>query len=288
MGRETGQPYEESRVIPYIGEVRMFGFDFVPFCWAPCDGRLLPINDNQVLFSLLGTTFGGDGKTNFALPDLRGMVAPFKPLTFCIATEGLYPAPDSTPGALPHLGDDIPYLGEVNMFGFGFAPGGWASCDGRLLSIGEHLPLFDLFGTTFGGDGKNNFALPDLRGMVAPFKPLTFCIAMGGAFPPRGKPDPGSGANPYIGEVRMLGCNFAPGGWAACDGLLLPFKLGWKMEYDPYQALFSLVGTTFGGNGKTNFAVPDLRGMVAPFKPLTFCIAAEYAIGTLPQKPSGG
>jgi microcystin-dependent protein len=266
---------------PYFGEVRMFGFNFVPFGWASCDGRLLPINDNQALFSLLGTTFGGDGKTHFALPDLRGMVAPFKPLTFCIATEGIYPV--SEPGLAT-----APYLGEIRMFGFNFAPGGWVSCDGRLLPIGEHLPLFDVLGTAFGGNGYTDFALPDLRSMVAPFNPLTFGIAIDGIFPPRETPpDSGSARDPYIGEVRMLGFNFAPSGWALCDGRLLPFKLGWGMEYDPYQALFSLVGTTFGGDGKTNFSVPDLRGAVAPFKPLTFSIAAAYSAGDLPQRPAG-
>lgn len=57
---------------PFLGEVRMVGFDFAPRGWALCDGQLLPINQNQALFSLLGTVYGGDGKTTFALPDLRG------------------------------------------------------------------------------------------------------------------------------------------------------------------------------------------------------------------------
>jgi microcystin-dependent protein len=59
---------------PFLGELRMFGFDFPPKGWALCNGQLLPINQNQALFSLLGTTFGGDGRVNFALPDLRGRV----------------------------------------------------------------------------------------------------------------------------------------------------------------------------------------------------------------------
>ena len=58
-----------------IGEIRMFAGNFAPRDWAFCDGRLLPINDNQALYSILGTTYGGDGRTNFALPDLRGRVA---------------------------------------------------------------------------------------------------------------------------------------------------------------------------------------------------------------------
>jgi microcystin-dependent protein len=61
-------------VDPFLGEIRLVAFDFAPKGWAACDGRLLPINQNQALFALLGTQYGGDGKTTFALPDLRGRV----------------------------------------------------------------------------------------------------------------------------------------------------------------------------------------------------------------------
>lgn len=59
---------------PFLSEIRLFSFVFAPKGWALCNGQLLPINQNQALFSLLGTTFGGDGRVNFALPDLRGRV----------------------------------------------------------------------------------------------------------------------------------------------------------------------------------------------------------------------
>lgn len=59
---------------PFLGEVRMFGFSRVPRGWRRCDGSLLPISENDALFALLGTTYGGDGQTTFALPDLRGRV----------------------------------------------------------------------------------------------------------------------------------------------------------------------------------------------------------------------
>ena len=59
---------------PYIGEIRMVGFNFVPVGWAFCDGSLLSISEYDVLFNLIGTTYGGDGTTNFALPDLRGRI----------------------------------------------------------------------------------------------------------------------------------------------------------------------------------------------------------------------
>ena len=56
---------------PFLSEIRIMSFQFAPRGWATCDGQLLPINQNQALFSLLGTTYGGNGQTNFALPDLR-------------------------------------------------------------------------------------------------------------------------------------------------------------------------------------------------------------------------
>jgi microcystin-dependent protein len=59
---------------PFLSEIRIMSFGFAPKGWALCNGQLLPINQNQGLFSLLGTTFGGDGRVNFALPDLRGRV----------------------------------------------------------------------------------------------------------------------------------------------------------------------------------------------------------------------
>ena len=107
---------------------------------------------------------------------------------------------------------------------------------------------------------------------------------MHGIFPPNETPEyPDSASDPFIGEVRIFGFNYAPSGWALCDGRLLPIMpAGMRINN---HGLFSLLGTTFGGDGTTNFAVPDLRGAVAPFKKLTLSIAAES--GDLPQRPSG-
>jgi microcystin-dependent protein len=59
---------------PFVGEIRMFAGNFAPAGWMFCDGQLLPISENETLFNLIGTTYGGDGQTTFALPDLRGRV----------------------------------------------------------------------------------------------------------------------------------------------------------------------------------------------------------------------
>jgi microcystin-dependent protein len=69
MGKANAQQVET-----FLGEIRMFAGNFAPYGWAFCQGQLLPIAQNQALFALLGTTYGGDGRTTFALPDLRGRV----------------------------------------------------------------------------------------------------------------------------------------------------------------------------------------------------------------------
>lgn len=73
LGRARAETQGEE--IPYVGEIRLMAYGFAPRFWALCNGQLLPINQHQALFSLLGTNYGGNGQTNFALPDLRGCVA---------------------------------------------------------------------------------------------------------------------------------------------------------------------------------------------------------------------
>jgi microcystin-dependent protein len=73
---------------PFVGEIRLFGGNFAPNGWAFCDGQLLAIADNDVLFQLIGTTFGGDGQSNFALPDLRGRVPVHQGATFVLGASG--------------------------------------------------------------------------------------------------------------------------------------------------------------------------------------------------------
>ena len=76
--------------------------------------------------------------------------------------------------------DDLPYLGEIRMYAGYYEPWGWRFCDGRLLDIATYEPLFNLIGTTYGGDGLTTFALPDLRGRVAAHAcPVAFGLALG-------------------------------------------------------------------------------------------------------------
>lgn len=76
---------------PILGQIQLFAFDFPPSHWAFCEGQLLTISQNAALFSLLGFQYGGNGKTTFALPDLRGR-EPDPNMHYCIALSGLFPS----------------------------------------------------------------------------------------------------------------------------------------------------------------------------------------------------
>ena len=78
---------------PFVAEIRIFPFNFAPKGWAFCDGQLLPLSQNTALFSLLGTNFGGDGVTTFALPKWGSVnTANGFPFTACIAIQGVFPS----------------------------------------------------------------------------------------------------------------------------------------------------------------------------------------------------
>src|SRR5215207_7670090 len=108
----------------YLGDVRAMSFQTVPAGWAPCKGQLLPIVQNQALFALLGTAFGGDGHTDFALPSLAGMPAGDGAfLNYCLCVQS---------------SATTPILGEVRAMPFGFAPPGWMPCQGQLLATASN------------------------------------------------------------------------------------------------------------------------------------------------------
>src|SRR3569832_1313380 len=89
---------------PFLSEIRIFSFNFAPKGWALCNGQLLPINQNQPLFALLGTTYGGNGQTNFALPNLQGRIAMHEGSSFSLGQSGGEAAHTLTINELPtHL-----------------------------------------------------------------------------------------------------------------------------------------------------------------------------------------
>jgi microcystin-dependent protein len=102
---------------PYVGEIRMFGGNFAPVGWAFCDGALQPISENETLFNLIGTTYGGDGQSTFALPDLRGRLPIHQGGGFTLAETGGVELVTLTTTQIPahsHPFRTIPNLGGGN------------------------------------------------------------------------------------------------------------------------------------------------------------------------------
>jgi microcystin-dependent protein len=304
-----------------------YAFNFGMTGAPVANGQIINIAQNTALFSLIGFTYGGNGQTTFALPNLAANVAigdgqgpglgpvdlgqqlgaatttltpaqlpsslgglssttdegePALGVNYLIRVEGIFP---SNGGG----GSSLGYIGSVVESASNLIPGGYMQCNGQLLDIATNDALFALIGTTYGGDGQTTFALPDLRGRTVvgtggshqlgdlfgqsgvtitdanlpanmggagvpidntePSIALNYVIALQGIFP-----NQGAGADPYtpmLGEILTFASNNIPAGFALCQGQLLLISQN--------QALFSLLGTTYGGNGTTTFALPDLR-----------------------------
>lgn len=171
---------------PFVAEIRIFPFNFAPKGWAWCDGQLLPLGQNTALFSLLGTTYGGNGKSNFALPDLQGR-APMHPgqgpglslhdlgetggsdTVTLLESEipahshglqasndpGDYPTPDSSAYLARANGDELYQTNRTSYLAY----------------------MADITLAPYGGDLPHN--------NMQPYLTLYFCIALQGVFPPQ-------------------------------------------------------------------------------------------------------
>lgn len=319
-----------------IGHIRLFGFDFLPSGTADTGGALLPISINTALFSLLSTNYGGNGSVTLGLPNLDGRsgISSGTGPGLTTVTEGVIRGSESTnftqsllPVARGGSGNALPtadpaqtinyainpyglflgrssggtvlgFVGQITAFAGNFAPNGTIPCDGRLLAVADYDALFAVIGSTYGGDGVDTFAVPDLRGRVpigagngiavgqvlgaetvalttnnlpiamgglatpisnyGPSLGIQFLVARAGIFPSRGggtAPSGDVGDSPQLGEIIMFAGNYVPGGYALADGSTLSINQN--------QALFALLGTRYGGDGTTTFALPDLRGRAA-------------------------
>jgi microcystin-dependent protein len=155
-----------------IGETMISAFSPNARLLLGCAGQSLPTAQYRILEMFMGTQFGGDGKNNFNLPDLRGK-APAK-CNYTMAVQGL--DPESRLEAIS-VGELLLLPYEVTF------PRLARLCNGELLPVAQNRALFDLIGNRFGGDGKQNFALPNL-GAAAPPK-FNYYISVRGASPPR-------------------------------------------------------------------------------------------------------
>ena len=169
---------------PFVAEIRIFPFNFAPTGWAWCDGQLLPLSQNTALFSLLGTVYGGNGKTNFALPDLQGRVPMHPGQGPGLSLHDLGETGGSETVAL--LESEIPShshalrvsqadgtsrvpAGNLHATGIGLAQYTDATSPLVQLSTQAEAPA--------GGDQAHN--------NMQPYLTCYFCIALVGVFPPR-------------------------------------------------------------------------------------------------------
>lgn len=249
---------------------------------SPCAGQTFQEPLNQPLASLIGPTYGG-GDQGLELPDLRGRTpsgadaAGGNPIgmvsrgslamTYMIAAE----AGAGPPGTYP-------MIGAIGLFAAIFVPAGWLAADGSPFAISQNVALFETIGSAFGGNNEVFFELPDLKGRavmgagagpglapvavgqvvdnsasnLVPGLGINYVINTGGTAPPPS----GNGGFPQemamLGEVIAYAGQTVPAGWALCDGALLAVQAN--------QPLFELIGTTYGGDGRESFALPDLRG----------------------------
>lgn len=163
---------------PFLAETRIMSFNFAPKGWAMCNGQLLPINQNQALFSLLGTTFGGDGRVNFALPDFRGRTPIHFGNNYILGQRGGEQAHTLTISELPthkHTLVNINQAVDTNI-------------PSNTVSLGNTAP-----NQVYNSSGQNLTAMnpasvSNIGGSQAhlnmqPFLTLNFCIALQGIFP---------------------------------------------------------------------------------------------------------
>jgi microcystin-dependent protein len=172
---------------PFVAEIRIFPFNFAPNGWAWCDGQLLPLSQNTALFSLLGTTYGGNGKSNFALPDLQGNVPMFWGQGPGLSLYDLGQTGGSQTVSL--LESEIPSHTHAEMVAAQLATTAVPSSTvAPSRSRGMNLyqsnvtqNIVQMSPNTIapaGGDAPHNNMMPYLT--------FYFCIALQGVFPPRG------------------------------------------------------------------------------------------------------
>jgi microcystin-dependent protein len=172
---------------PFVAEIRIFPFNFAPKGWAFCDGQILPLSQNTALFSLLGTTYGGDGKSTFALPDLQGSAAMHPGQGQGLSLRDLGEIGGSETVTL--LVSEIPF--HTHTIGaFNTVPGDQLgpNANGQsLLAQSDNGPLYNtgaLVTMAPQALAPAGASLP--HNNMQPYLTLNFCIALQGVFPPRG------------------------------------------------------------------------------------------------------
>jgi len=182
---------------PYIGEVRAFGFDFPPSGWLSCDGSLLPISQYSALFAILGTTYGGDGRVTFALPNLIGQAVmsqgqgpglSLRTMGENIGVDTVTVLQSEMPQHTHGLNGFVAQTPSGEMAG----PNSTAMLSRGVTMVGGAPRPSMVYSTT---DVPNTTMAPQVIGITGssvphqnqqPYLALNFCIAFNGIFPPRG------------------------------------------------------------------------------------------------------
>ena len=161
---------------PYVGELRMFAGNFAPVGWMFCEGQQLPISENETLFQLIGTTYGGDGESNFNLPDLRGRVPIHQGNGFILAETAGAEEITLTTAQMPI---------HTHAFLANTAPGTSPNVQGNLPATSSAVQIYresaanqNMNPGTVGNTGGSQAHLN-----MQPFLTLSFCIALQGIFP---------------------------------------------------------------------------------------------------------
>jgi microcystin-dependent protein len=175
---------------PFVAEIRIFPFNFAPRGWAFCNGQLLPISQNTALFSLLGTTYGGDGRTNFALPNLQGNAPMFWGQGPGLSLHDLGETGGSANVSLltsqmPAHTHSINCIDGPRVEGQSGQPGNavlvkTGGSPANAYSTGAPTPNLYMNANMVGPAGGNQ-----PHNNLMPYLTLNFCIAMQGVFPPR-------------------------------------------------------------------------------------------------------
>lgn len=233
----------------YYGEIKLFAGIFPPKDWAFCNGQILLIQDNVMLFSILGTKYGGDGTTTFPLPDFRGKVAMGMGKGTGMAEIKLGEA----------TGENYLKLEEKNMPRHSHDLSGTTSALNSSLN-GKSVPVI----LSVSEKTVKDSIATMIQGSASPFDnrqpsiALNYIICIRGTFLPLKSselyeilPEPDTTA--YTGQILAFAGDFAPPNWALCNGQ--------KMDKTVYKLLFNTIGSSFDSTS-TDFYLPDLRGNI--------------------------
>ncbi len=159
---------------PFLGEIRIMSFNFPPKGWAFCNGQFMPINQNQALFALLGTTFGGNGQTTFALPNLQGRSPIHVGGGFGLGTNG---------GESAHTVSQAEMPQHIHFWQASSQDANQGTAAGAVLGRGNNLYRTASNLTTIHPATIQNTGGSQAHNNMQPYLVLNFCIALQGIFP---------------------------------------------------------------------------------------------------------